>query len=173
MGKLLPPFPLRLDLPSAGRVTAFELPDPAHALNPRIVFLRRCAVFFARPARGPLSGPTLPAKIDPKLTSVEANAMASSGVEDSGVSLFRWLFGRKKRAGGHAEKPAVSRRYRALKAGDGYPAASHIFYECGICGNAIPSHLTGACSCRNIMVDADAGRVSIEDNVKFRVYEEW
>lgn len=54
----------------------------------------------------------------------------------------------------------------------GYPAGADIFYECGICGESVLSMPPDAeaCSCRNIIVDADAGRVSVKDAGRFKVY---
>lgn len=56
----------------------------------------------------------------------------------------------------------------------GYPAGNDIFYECGICGDSVPSkpRNAAACTCRNIIVDADSGRVSVKDKSKFRAYRE-
>lgn len=55
----------------------------------------------------------------------------------------------------------------------GYPAGDSIIYECLSCGDtlqSIPSHAV-ACKCRNVIVDVDAGRVTVKDANKFRVYE--
>lgn len=56
----------------------------------------------------------------------------------------------------------------------GYPAGSDIFYECKTCGDVIPSRPenAAACSCRNVIVDADAGRVSVKNKGKFRAYRD-
>lgn len=69
---------------------------------------------------------------------------------------------------------SVSRRYLTIQALFGYPAAADIFYECGNCGDAIPSRPANAaaCTCRNIVVDADAGRVSVRDKSKFKAFRE-
>jgi len=46
----------------------------------------------------------------------------------------------------------------------GFPAGPEIFYECPVCHDVVPSlplHAE-ACSCRNLIVDVDAGRVSVK-----------
>jgi len=54
----------------------------------------------------------------------------------------------------------------------GYPAGPDLFYECGLCGDVIPSlpENADACRCGNVSVDADAGRVSVRDNEKLRIF---
>lgn len=54
----------------------------------------------------------------------------------------------------------------------GYPAGASIEYECTRCGATVPSQPANAdaCSCRNIVVDGDAGRVSVQDHAAMRVY---
>lgn len=68
----------------------------------------------------------------------------------------------------------MSRKYLFLNPLGGYPTGPDIFYECGICGDSVPSmpDNAAACSCRNIVVDADAGRVSVKDKGKFKAYWE-
>lgn len=68
----------------------------------------------------------------------------------------------------------MSRKYLFINPFGGYPTGPDIFNECGICGDSIPSQPENAvaCSCRNIVVDADAGRVSVKDKGKFKVYRE-
>ena len=55
----------------------------------------------------------------------------------------------------------------------GYPAGEAIWYECLVCGSVVPSmpKNAAACKCRNIIVDADAGRVSVRDLSRMRAYE--
>jgi hypothetical protein len=64
----------------------------------------------------------------------------------------------------------MTKTYLAVQGG--YPAGPDIFYECGICGESVPSQPPDAeaCSCRNIIVDADAGRVSVKDPSRFKAY---
>jgi hypothetical protein len=66
-----------------------------------------------------------------------------------------------------------TKKYIQLDASRGYPAGKNIYYECEICGESVPSEPknAAACACRNIIVDADAGRVSIKELSKLKVYE--
>lgn len=54
----------------------------------------------------------------------------------------------------------------------GFPVAADIYYECRICGDTVPSRPenSAACSCRNIVVDADAGRISVKKKNKLLIY---
>lgn len=64
------------------------------------------------------------------------------------------------------------RKYLDVDPARGYPAGDSIRYECLACGDALPSipaH-AAACGCRNVIVDVDAGRVSVKDAAKFRAY---
>ena len=56
----------------------------------------------------------------------------------------------------------------------GFPAGKFLFYECGICGDTMPSmpDRTTACACRNVVIDVDAGRISVKDESKLRLFEE-
>ena len=51
----------------------------------------------------------------------------------------------------------------------GYPAGSKIEYKCLRCGDTLPSvpSIPVQCSCRNVRIDVDAGRVSVDDHEKF------
>ncbi len=55
----------------------------------------------------------------------------------------------------------------------GYPAGELIYYECALCATSVPSmpRNAAACKCRNIIVDADAGRVAVKDASKMRAYQ--
>jgi hypothetical protein len=55
----------------------------------------------------------------------------------------------------------------------GYPAGQLIYYECTLCGTSVPSmpRNAAACKCRNIIVDADAGRVAVKDASRMRAYQ--
>jgi hypothetical protein len=55
----------------------------------------------------------------------------------------------------------------------GYPVSKSIFYECGLCGDYIPSQPDRSvrCKCRNIVIDADAGRVSVKNEEQFKVFK--
>ncbi|WP_367154090.1 hypothetical protein [Methylomonas sp. HYX-M1] len=66
----------------------------------------------------------------------------------------------------------MSRNYLQFDPDKGYPAREDIYYECGKCGGVIPSKPQGGigCQCRNIFIDVDAGRVSIKDESKFKIF---
>jgi hypothetical protein len=66
------------------------------------------------------------------------------------------------------------RHYREFDPANGYPAATNLFYECLICGEVVPSlpNDSVACNCKNIMVDIDYGRLSIQDASKSRLFSE-
>lgn len=57
----------------------------------------------------------------------------------------------------------------------GYPAARKYQYECLRCGDVVESMPTydedWQCKCKNVKVDPDAGRVSVEDDSKLRILE--
>ena len=67
------------------------------------------------------------------------------------------------------------RIYHSFNPSSGYPAGNDLFYECLKCGEVIPSLPKDsiACSCRNLSIDVDYGRVSIKDHnlVKLFSYE--
>ena len=64
------------------------------------------------------------------------------------------------------------REYQRLDSGNPHPVGGNLFYECGICGNVIPSKPTKevGCKCRNILVDADSRRIEIRDRAKVKVF---
>jgi hypothetical protein len=53
----------------------------------------------------------------------------------------------------------------------GYPFAPNLFYECLECNELVHSAPKNcvACSCRNIIVDADAGRMAVRDDSQIRL----
>lgn len=56
----------------------------------------------------------------------------------------------------------------------GYPIGKNIYYECLICGAIVesrPEHFA-ECKCQNITVDTAAGRLSVTDPTKFRVFKD-
>lgn len=67
----------------------------------------------------------------------------------------------------------TNRKYIKFDATRGYPAGARVRYECGICGvnlASMPEHSV-ACKCRNIIVDAEAGRVAVKDLTQLLAYE--
>ena len=56
----------------------------------------------------------------------------------------------------------------------GYPIAPHRFFECLRCDDIIPSipSKSADCSCENIQIDVDAGRVVVKDHSQMRLLEE-
>jgi hypothetical protein len=55
----------------------------------------------------------------------------------------------------------------------GYPADPTFFFRCLACGEfvcSIPKQ-NHSCSCKNVRIDCDAGRISIESNDKAVVYQ--
>lgn len=58
--------------------------------------------------------------------------------------------------------------YHQFNTDSGYPAGNNLFYECLRCGEIIKSLPDDSvmCSCGNITIDVDYGRISIkEDNL--------
>jgi hypothetical protein len=59
--------------------------------------------------------------------------------------------------------------------GQPYPAGRRYVYACKRCGvtvESLPTHVEPwSCACRNITVDADAGRCSVRDHAWFEVLE--
>jgi hypothetical protein len=68
----------------------------------------------------------------------------------------------------------LRRIYQPFDPAFGYPAASHIFYECLRCGDISPSRPDRSiyCKCRNLAIDIDYGRVSVEDHSLFKIFTE-
>ena len=66
----------------------------------------------------------------------------------------------------------TNKNYLDIDTANGYPAGEKIWYECLICGVTLPSippHSI-ACTCRNVIVDVDAGRVSVKDLSRFKAF---
>ena len=65
------------------------------------------------------------------------------------------------------------RSYIMFDSTEGYPASKSIYYECGLCGEYIPSRPERSlrCKCGNIIIDADAGRVSVKDGEHFKAFK--
>ena len=64
------------------------------------------------------------------------------------------------------------RIYQAFDPSGGYPASSHLFYECLRCGEVVPSLPKDSlnCTCWNICIDVDYGRIAVEDHSKVKVF---
>jgi hypothetical protein len=65
-----------------------------------------------------------------------------------------------------------NKTYVSFNPSAGYPAADNLYYECTKCGEVIPSIPKDniMCSCRNILIDVDAGRISIKDHSKVKLF---
>lgn len=64
------------------------------------------------------------------------------------------------------------RVYRVFVEGKFFPAEDNLYYECLICGNAIPSlsKNNNSCACRNITVNAFSGQVTIQNTEKIKLF---
>ena len=62
-------------------------------------------------------------------------------------------------------------KYQKFNFKRGYPFTSNLFYECLECNELVHSTPRNgdACSCHNIRVDADAGRVAVRDDTKIKL----
>ncbi len=67
----------------------------------------------------------------------------------------------------------MAKNYINFNPAQGYPAGKNIFYECSLCNAVIQSMPinAAACECGNIIVDSDAGRVSVKDEGQFRIFK--
>ena len=65
-----------------------------------------------------------------------------------------------------------NRRYQSFNSQHGYPAGKNLFYECTKCGDVIPSMPDDSitCSCGNIRIDIDYGRVAVSDEICMKVF---
>lgn len=66
------------------------------------------------------------------------------------------------------------RQYISFDPKQGYPASPTTSYECTRCGATVPS-IPGPqdpyeCTCRNIRIDVDAGRVSVDDHGHMKAF---
>ena len=64
------------------------------------------------------------------------------------------------------------RKYIKWSARHGWPRASHLFYECGICHKSLPSETTYVreCGCGNLFVGPD--HIGAQEPLKVRLFEE-
>jgi hypothetical protein len=70
------------------------------------------------------------------------------------------------------ENSIKKRNYHQFDPASGYPAGENFFYECLKCGEILPSLPKDSimCSCKNIAIDVDYGRVSIKDNKLVKLF---
>ena len=54
----------------------------------------------------------------------------------------------------------------------GYPVGDSLFYECTRCGTVLPSQPPDniACTCNNILIDVEWGRVRVKDHSQFKMF---
>lgn len=68
----------------------------------------------------------------------------------------------------------MTRDYIDFDPARGYPAGRDIAYECLACGGTVSSMPSSeepwTCTCRNVRVDGDAGRVSVDDHARMRAF---
>jgi hypothetical protein len=66
------------------------------------------------------------------------------------------------------------KRYIDFDPKQGYPAGKDITYECLACNATVSSLPTNdepwTCTCRNVRVDGDAGRVSVTNDAQLRAF---
>jgi hypothetical protein len=64
------------------------------------------------------------------------------------------------------------REYQNFDSAKPPPPRKNLFYECGVCGNVIPStaRKSVSCICRNITIDADSHRIEIRDHAKVKLF---
>ena len=64
------------------------------------------------------------------------------------------------------------RQYKPFDYSKSYPAGEKLFHECALCGDVVPSSPKDSvhCSCRNIMIDANYGRIKIRDHDKVKLF---
>jgi len=67
----------------------------------------------------------------------------------------------------------ANRRYVDFDPKRGYPAGASLYFECGRCGSVLKSlpEDSVVCSCGNIAIDVDYGRVSVKEHGEFKVFE--
>ena len=65
------------------------------------------------------------------------------------------------------------REYLDFDSSSGYPASKEMWYECSKCGDTVESYPDDSthCTCRNIMIDADYGRIVIQDHSKVKLFK--
>jgi hypothetical protein len=72
------------------------------------------------------------------------------------------------------DKMEKKRTYHSFDPQKGYPAGKNLYYECTKCDDVIPSLPADSisCTCRNICIDVDYGRIAIKDHKFAKVFSE-
>ncbi len=67
-----------------------------------------------------------------------------------------------------------SRKYYSFDHSKGYPAKNDLYYECLKCNDIILSLPKDSisCSCKNISIDIDYGRISIKDSKQIKLFSQ-
>ncbi|HXR03249.1 MAG TPA: hypothetical protein VN836_00900 [Verrucomicrobiae bacterium] len=83
--------------------------------------------------------------------------------------LCSWL--ERKRTKQEKQERAT-RIYQHFDPANGYPVGNDLYYECLTCGNVIPStsKKNVRCACRNVAIDAAAGRLTVQSNEKIKLF---
>src|SRR2546425_10227699 len=65
----------------------------------------------------------------------------------------------------------MNKEYIRFDPARGFPAGKELYYECGVCGELLPSlsEERASCSCENVFNDVEAGRLAIRDESKLRL----
>ena len=71
-----------------------------------------------------------------------------------------------------SELKKENRKYVSFNPDSGYPAGENMYYECLGCGEVFSSMPDDSvvCSCRNLAIDIDYGRVSVKDHNKLKIF---
>lgn len=66
------------------------------------------------------------------------------------------------------------RQYIDFDPSRGWPTGPDLSYECTICGDVLPSLPEDGvgCSCRNIFIDVDAGKMAVKNEAKVKLFKE-
>jgi hypothetical protein len=66
------------------------------------------------------------------------------------------------------------RTYLSLVPNQSIPTGPNLFLECLLCGEVVQLSMSknARCTCQNIRLDAEAGRIAIRDWNKIKLFEE-